>query len=130
MRYRILGLIMMVVFASGLVLADGAMVARATFAAGIQDREPVAPSDVFVNEMSPVFFFTEIMGGDGRTIVHRWKYQGNVMADVSFTIQGPRWRIYSSKVLLPFWVGTWTVDVLENDVILGTWSFDYLGDHT
>ena len=130
MRSIFLSVAVMALLLSGFAQADASLVARATFAAGIQDREPVSPSDVFVNEMSPVFFFTEIIGADGRTIVHRWTYQGAVMAEVSFKVKGPRWRIYSSKVLLPFWVGTWTVEVLENDAVLGTWSFDYLGDQS
>lgn len=129
MRSVIIGFVAFLALASGMVQAEDSRVARATFAAGIQDREPVAASDQFVNELSPVFFFTEIVGADGKTVDHRWSYKGEVMATISFDIKGPRWRVYSSKVLLPFWTGMWTVDVMEGDQVLGSWSFDYVGDY-
>ena len=125
MRSVMLGFVVLLSMVTGIVQAQDNRVARATFAVGIQDREPVAASDQFLNELSPVFFFTEIVGADGKTITHRWSYQGEVMANVEFEIKGPRWRVYSSKVLLPFWTGLWSVDVLEGDTLLGTWSFDY-----
>lgn len=129
MRSVMIGLVAFLALASGMVQAEDSRVARATFAAGIQDREPVAASDQFANELSPVFFFTEIVGADDKTITHRWSYKGEVKATISFDIKGPRWRVYSSKVMLPFWTGTWTVDVMDNDLVLGSWTFDYVGDY-
>ena len=41
------------------------------------------------------------------------------MAEVSFETGGQRWRVYSSKRLLPDWLGEWTVvlvDGLSNEL--------------
>ena len=39
---------------------------------------------------------------------------GQVMAEVKFRVGGgPRWRVHSSKNLLPEWTGKWTVVVLD-----------------
>ena len=37
------------------------------------------------------------------------------MADVSFNINGPRWRVWSSKNLWHTWIGEWRVEVLTDD---------------
>ena len=37
------------------------------------------------------------------------------MADVSFEIGGPRWRVWSSKNIWHTWTGQWRVQVLVND---------------
>ena len=86
---------------------------RATFTTQMQDREPTDTISTVPNDRSRVYYFTEVMGMMGETITHRWAYHGQVMAEVSFDVRGPRWRVYSSKNLEPTWLGDWTVTVVD-----------------
>ena len=67
------------------------------------------------NSLGKIYFFTNIRNLSGERITHRWIYQGRVMADVSFNINGPRWRVWSSKNFWHTWVGEWRVEVLTTD---------------
>ncbi len=90
-------------------------VARATITSDVQDREPVDSLSTVTTDDSKIFYFTEIQDMAGHTITHRWEYDGEVMAEVDFEIGGPRWRVYSSKTMTPFWVGNWKVSVIDED---------------
>ncbi len=88
-------------------------VARAQFTTGIRDREPVDQVVTLDNTDTRIFFFTELIGMEGHTVMHRWEYQGKVMAEVPFRIDGSRWRVYSSKTLNPDETGKWTVMIVD-----------------
>lgn len=90
-----------------------ARVARAIFTTGIQDREPVDELAQLDASSPEVYFFTELRGLEGRTVSHRWEYEGRVVAEVPFAIGGPRWRVFSNKTLSPELVGKWTVVVVD-----------------
>lgn len=92
---------------------NGSLVKRATFTSGILEREPVDTLDTLTTDIEKIFFFTELVGMKGETITHRWIFGGETIADVPFLVGGPRWRVYSSKNLIPEWVGTWKVAVLD-----------------
>jgi hypothetical protein len=48
------------------------------------------------------------------------------MAEVKFDVKGPRWRVSSSKNLLPEWLGEWKVSVIDGQGrVLVTDSFTY-----
>jgi len=88
---------------------------RAMFTTSIVDREPSDQIDTLNTPAEKVIFFTEIVGMEGKTITHKWTYKGEVKAEVSFDIGGVRWRVYSSKTLIPAWVGTWKVTVVDGE---------------
>jgi hypothetical protein len=92
------------------------VVSRATFATGVSEREPVDSIDTLTNDQTKVYFFSEIQGTPGQAITHRWEHDDQVMAEVSFTTGGTRWRVYSSKQLFPGWLGDWTVVVLDGSM--------------
>ena len=48
-------------------------------------------------------------------MTHRWTLNGTVMAEVSFNVRASRWRVHSSKTLLPEWRGDWVVDVVDDN---------------
>ena len=101
-------------------------VARATITSDVQNREPVDSISTVTADDSKVFYFTEIQDMAGQTVTHRWEYNGQVMAEVDFEIGGPRWRIYSSKTMAPYWVGDWKVSVVdENGSPLSVNTFSY-----
>ncbi|MBW6510954.1 MAG: DUF2914 domain-containing protein [Desulfuromonadaceae bacterium] len=93
--------------------AAEAGVARALFTTSVENREPVDELTATDTALETLFFFTEINDMAGEPVLHRWVYNGQVMAEVPFTIGGPRWRVYSSKQMIPGWVGKWRVDVVN-----------------
>lgn len=95
--------------------ADDDEVARARFTTGIEDREPVDDLNRLDASHNQVFFFTELRGLEGRTVTHRWMHDGEVHGSVDFEVGGPRWRVWSSKDLLPDWTGGWTVVVVDDE---------------
>ena len=102
-------------------------VARAIFTSGIVDREPVDDLTTVPTSLDRVYFFSDLRNLEGQIITHRWEYNGKVMAEVKFQVGGPRWRVYSSKNLLPEWSGQWTVIVTdENDWPIKASVFDYV----
>jgi RND family efflux transporter MFP subunit len=88
-------------------------VARATFTTGVEQREPVDSIESLTNDHSRVLFFTEFRGMGGRTLTHRWEFEGGVVAEVPFEVRGRRWRVYSFKQLRPDQTGDWTVSVVD-----------------
>jgi hypothetical protein len=95
-------------------LAIAGEVARAQFTTAIDAREPVDDlTQANAASLNKVYFFTELRGLEGQTVTHRWSYGGETKAEVSFTAGSPRWRVWSSKELLPEWTGTWAVAVVD-----------------
>ena len=105
---------------------SSAYVARAGFTTAIKNREPVDRVNVLHNVDSKVYYFTDLRNMTGRTIIHRWMLDGEVVADVPFKVKGPRWRVYSSKSLKPHMLGRWSVAVLDgsgNTMASSTFSY-------
>jgi hypothetical protein len=102
-------------------------VARAIFTSTIVDREPVDNLTTVSTDTPRVFFFSDLRGLAGQIVTHRWEYNNEVMAEVTFKVgNGARWRVYSSKNLLPEWTGKWTVVVSdESGRPLKTSVFEY-----
>jgi hypothetical protein len=102
-------------------------VARAIFTSAIVDREPVDNLTTVSTDTPRVFFFSDLRGLAGQIVTHRWEYNNEVMAEVTFKVgNGARWRVYSSKNLLPEWTGKWTVVVSdENGRPLKASMFEY-----
>ena len=101
-------------------------VARAQFATGISDREPMDDVTELGMDQTQVYFFTELTGFSGETITHRWEHGGEMMAEVSFDVRGPRWRVWSSKQLQPGWTGEWKVSVVDGaGKVLTEKTFNY-----
>ncbi len=63
------------------VMSTGS-VARSAFATDIQDHEPADQITSLTNDSNKVYFFTELTGLQGQQAIHRWEYNGEVVADV------------------------------------------------
>lgn len=87
-------------------------VVRSIFTTSIQDREPIDKLEKSA-DADRVFYFTELRDMSGQTAIHRWEYDGKVVAEVKFDVRGPRWRVWSSKSFTPGWAGDWKVSVLN-----------------
>ena len=100
---------------------------RALFTIGVDDREPVTIVDsIDSNSHTSISFFTELSDMSGQTATHQWTYNDKVMFEKSFEVKSARWRVWTSKTLIPSWKGTWTVNVLDDDrAVLSTKSFEY-----
>ncbi len=90
-------------------------VVKAVFTTGVVDREPVDEVNSVYTDTKKLFFFTEIRNMQGKTVLHRWVHEGQILAEVSFEVGGPRWRIYSSKNLSDEWLGNWKAEVLDSE---------------
>lgn len=114
------------------VLAES-FVARAQFATDVIDREPIDDIGNLVKveygEIQRVYFFTDLREMSGHQVIHQWKLDGEAQADVAFEIGGDRWRVWSSKRLMPGFDGTWSVDVVLDGQVIDSRSFDYVDEY-
>jgi len=100
---------------------------RSVFTTAIIDKEPASKLKNISSDITRIYYFTEITGLNGHTISHRWEYNGQVMAEVNFKVNGERWRTWSSKNMLSSWIGKWRVSVLdEGGNIIEQNEFNYL----
>lgn len=92
----------------------GVRVARKLFSADVIAREPVEPAVTFSPEVSKVYFYTHFLDiGEPTTLIHTWIYAGQVVAEVPLDVEGPSWRTWSSKTIMPHQTGAWTVEVRD-----------------
>jgi len=129
-KFSIKHLIQTVVFGAALCAfanAAAGEVSRALFTTGIDNREPVSTIEsADSSALRSISFFTELQDMAGQTVTHQWTYQDNVMFEKTFEIKADRWRVWTSKTLIPAWSGTWTVNVLDNDrTLLASKSFEF-----
>lgn len=94
--------------------ASDRRVVRAGFTTDVIDREPQGWVTALENDHLRVFYFSELRGMQGRSVTHRWEYAGSVVAEVSFEVSGPRWRVYSVKSLGPEQLGEWSVTLVDD----------------
>jgi len=114
-------------------MADGSSehVARAVFTSEVENREPTDTISSLSNDHNKIYFFSELTGLGGQVVTHRWEYQGKTMAEIKFNVGGPRWRVWSSKTLLPQWTGEWRVSIIDgsgNKIAEGTFNYTNAGE--
>lgn len=103
-------------------------VVRSVFTTGIKDREPVNKLNNGKTDDDHIFYFTELRDMSGQTAVHRWTYNGKVVAEVKFEVRGPRWRVWSSKTIPSGDTGEWKVSVLNGaGQVIAEDMIDYTG---
>ena len=106
---------------------QAAGISRSIFTTEIKDKEPISELKQVPSDVTRIYFFTEITGLNGHTIIHRWEYNGQVLAEVNFQVNGDRWRTWSSKNMLSSWLGKWQVSVLdEGGNVIEMSEFEYV----
>ena len=102
-------------------------VSRAMFTTAIEDREPVLMVEsIDSSAYTSISFFTEFNDLSGHNVTHQWTHNDKVMFEKTFEVKADRWRVWTSKTLIPSWTGTWTVNVLDDDrSVLTSKSFEY-----
>lgn len=105
---------------------ESLQVARDVLTTEVVDREPIDAATVFPPSVGLVFYFTEVQGADTFTeITHVWYYGNDEMARVTLSVDGPRWRTWSSKRILENWTGSWRVEAVDADGnVLSSQTFD------
>jgi hypothetical protein len=102
-------------------------IARAMFTTAIDNREPVNRVLILENNFSELYFFTDLRHFQGKTIKHRWEYEGRTVDEKTFEVKGPRWRVYSLHKMDRNMLGRWTVVVTdEKDCPLKAVIFQYV----
>ena len=121
---KILCLLAALAFSSGSLAGE---VSRSMFTIGIDNREPVIMVDsIDSSSYSSISFFTELNDLNGQYVTHQWTFNDRVMFEKTFEVKGERWRVWTSKTLIPAWTGQWTVNVLDGDrTVLASNSFEY-----
>ena len=107
--------------------ATAGEIRRALFTTGIDNREPMAIVDsIDSSSNNSISFFTEITNMSGQTVTHQWTHLDKIMFEKTFEVKAERWRVWTSKTLIPNWTGTWTVNVLDAErELLTSKSFEY-----
>ncbi len=113
-----------------LLLGNGAYageVARGQFTRDIVDREPIDRVDQLdSSQQNEIKYFTELLDLQGQNVTHQWVYDDEVVFEKSFSVAGPRWRVWTSKKLPTDKTGYWYVNTLDGERNnLLTQSFDY-----
>lgn len=100
-------------------------VVRDAVSEGIIDREPVDAGEAFSPNLGRIYYFTEVESSDpSAEITHVWYYGDREMARVTLPVEGARWRTWSSKGILPEWVGQWKVEAVSMEgTVLASESF-------
>ncbi len=89
-------------------------------------RAIIGESATFSSDSERIFCYTKISGADApTTLTHAWYYKGKTKARVDLNIGAATWRTWSSKKIMPHWVGLWEVKVLdEAGQVLATGNFE------
>ena len=126
MRPTLKFLLLCALLLSGTNLLAGE-VSRAVFTTAIEDNEPVLiVESIASSDHTTISFFTELNDLSGHNVTHQWTHNDKVMFEKTFEVKGARWRVWTSKTLIPSWTGTWTVNVLDDDrSVLASKSFEY-----
>lgn len=115
-KTRLFILVIFYFFQSSFVLAENktkVYVARAMFTTGIIEREPIDQALILDSRTRQLYFFSDIRHMEGKTVIHLWKYNGKLISQKEFSVNGPRWRIYSQKDIPAKMTGTWTVTITD-----------------
>ena len=90
-------------------------IARAVFTHEIDGYDPIDEIVSISVKHHKVYFFTDLKDMKGEKIFHRWEYNNVVKANVEFDVKADRYRVHSSKNILPNETGEWTVVVTNQD---------------
>lgn len=105
-----------------LCMAGGAAASELTLVdsgicTGIIDHAAANLGDVFSKDIGKLVCFTRVVGpyleGNDQYVEHVWYYQDTEKARIKLAVKSSNWGTYSSKLIQPFEVGEWRVEVLD-----------------
>jgi len=96
------------------------------FTTDIRERKPVDNLVEINGATEKIYCFTELGNMTDQVIIHRWNYKGAVVTEARLRVNGPPWRVWSSKTLTPDMQGSWTVVIMNaSGDILAEKTLDY-----
>ena len=106
-----------VVFSFAGVVSAQMTVTEAAVGTGIVDRQPVGVADTFSSDVTSLSYWTKIEGAVGTQVVkHVWRSNGNVIGEISLTIDKPSFRTWTNKTIYPALIGTdMSVEVVDSE---------------
>lgn len=82
----------------------------------VSNRHLYGSNDSFAPTVGELYAFSRVVGAEGSThVYHRWYYGDQLMAEISLPVRSGDWRTWSSKKIMPQWIGRWRVDVVGDD---------------
>ena len=98
----------------------------------VENREIVNPSDSFPSSVEKVYCLSKIKTDEAPTnVYHIWYYKGKEVSKVELPIKlnSIGYRVWSSKKILPNWVGEWKLVITDkNGNVLTEKKFNIKGD--
>jgi hypothetical protein len=89
-------------------------IAQAVICTEVSDRTPIGTGETFPPDIARLYCFTTVLGAEDETSIrHVWSFGDQMMAEVTLPIKSVKWRTYSSKRILPQWIGSWRVDIQD-----------------
>lgn len=114
MKKSLIAGLLLALFLSYDVQAQNIEVTTLEIGTTVEDRNIVNPDTSFSSSVGNLFCFTRITGAEDTTQVsHVWYYDDEEMARTELDVRSSDWRTWSSKNILPTWVGSWRV-VIED----------------
>jgi len=96
------------------VKTPAVQVSRLAICTNIVDREPVEEGERFQVSVGRLYAFTQIVGAnDFVEVGHVWYFNDVERARITLPVRSASWRTYSSKLIQPFEIGDWRVDVVD-----------------
>lgn len=81
---------------------------------GIEDRQPVGPTDTFSVNIEKVYLWMKVTGAEDSTAITLvWSLNGEEKARHDLPVNSPSWRTWATKSLMPDWTGNWEVKILN-----------------
>ncbi len=94
---------------------EGLAIAGAQVGTGVEERVIVGESTSFSSSVEKVYCLSFVKGADTvTTINHVWYYKDKEMVSVSLDVKSPAFRTWSYKTILPEWVGSWRVEIVDD----------------
>ena len=91
-------------------------VLEATICKEVLDRAPLDAGETFSASAGKLYCFTKIGGAESPTeVTHVWYFGTTERAQVTLPVGSVTWRTWSSKIIQPFDIGQWFVDVVDPD---------------
>jgi hypothetical protein len=82
----------------------------------VSNRHLYGANDNFAPTVGQLYVFSRVIGAaDNTHVYHRWYYGDKLMAEIPLSVRSGDWRTWSSKKIVPDWIGRWRVDVVNDD---------------
>ena len=92
-------------------------VTRMQLAASMQGLEPGPPIHLPIRlgqgQVRTIYFFTELRGLNGRSVLHRWEWNGRVMQERQLQPASQSWRTYTGMGITGDMKGSWRVSAVD-----------------